>query len=166
MDGTTYTTGASLGSATVAYAGTGTSFSDTGLTDGTIYYYTAYAYTGTAGSEIYHTPVSQIAIPKVREHKRVGMGMSVGCALNSENKPYCWGLDEGNGTDSVSSIPLAMDTELEFLEAHWGPSYACGLAIDGKLYCWGKGEHGNLGNGNTADSSNTSYHRFISGSKR
>lgn len=43
-DGTTYTAGDTVGGATVVQAGTGTTFSDSGLTNNTTYYYYVYAY--------------------------------------------------------------------------------------------------------------------------
>lgn len=44
VDGTTYTAGGTVGGATVVQAGSGTTFSDSGLTINTTYYYYIYAY--------------------------------------------------------------------------------------------------------------------------
>ena len=153
VDGTSYTSGNTIGSATVAYAGTGTSFTDSSLTNDTIYYYRAYAYTGGAGSEVYSPPISTIAIPKPRELSRIGLGVSVGCALSGDNKLYCWGEYAGNGSAANSNIPLAMDTSLEFIETNGGTGMGCALDADGKLYCWGLNNHGNLGDGSLVASS-------------
>ena len=49
VDGTSYTVGATVGDGQVAYVGTGASFSDVGLTGGTIYHYDIYSYTGATG---------------------------------------------------------------------------------------------------------------------
>ena len=49
VDGTSYTVGATLGDGVVAFIGTGTSFSDSGLTGGTLYHYDIYSYTGATG---------------------------------------------------------------------------------------------------------------------
>ena len=44
VDGTTYVANDTIGSATVVYAGTGTNFADTSLTNDTTYYYAIHSY--------------------------------------------------------------------------------------------------------------------------
>ena len=86
------------------------------------------------------------------EHKRVEMGKSVGCALNSENKAYCWGQVKETVHLQIAAY-LCNGYRARISKVTGATTYACGLAIDGKLYCWGEGEHGNLGGSSTADTS-------------
>lgn len=51
--GNTYALNATLGSSTVVSVGTGLTFSQTGLTPGTIYYYAAFSYNGAGGTTNY-----------------------------------------------------------------------------------------------------------------
>lgn len=55
VDATTYTAGTTLGDGTVAYAGTGTSFSISGLTSGTTYYVFVFSYNSGACAIAYNT---------------------------------------------------------------------------------------------------------------
>lgn len=50
VDGTSYTVGANLGNAVVVFAGSGTSFNDTGLTASTTYNYKIYSFNGSSGT--------------------------------------------------------------------------------------------------------------------
>jgi photosystem II stability/assembly factor-like uncharacterized protein len=54
-DGTTYAGGNAIGTSTIAYSGTAAEFTDSGLTEGTIYHYTVYAYNGSGISINYLT---------------------------------------------------------------------------------------------------------------
>lgn len=51
--GYTYTTSATVGDAGVAYVGTSLSFSETGLTPGTVYYYAVFSYNGSGNTTNY-----------------------------------------------------------------------------------------------------------------
>ena len=124
VDSTTYTTGDTLGSSTVVYAGNATSFSETGLTNDTIYHYKISTYSGSAGSEKYYTPITRIAIPKIHSHKRIGTGLTNNCEINSDNQLYCWGQEYGNGTASSSSIPFKNRHRLR-LCSYPGRYYIC-----------------------------------------
>lgn len=53
VDGTTYSAGNTLGDGTVAFSGSGVSFSQTSLSPSTTYYYKIYAYNGSGGTENY-----------------------------------------------------------------------------------------------------------------
>lgn len=55
VDGTTYTAGSTLGDAQVRYSGASTSFTDTGLSPGTQYYYSVFAYNGGSTATNYNT---------------------------------------------------------------------------------------------------------------
>jgi ELWxxDGT repeat protein len=55
VDGTEYTLGVSIGTSTVAYIGSGLSFSETGLIAGETYSYAVFSYNGTTGTYNYLT---------------------------------------------------------------------------------------------------------------
>ncbi|MEJ0029068.1 MAG: fibronectin type III domain-containing protein [Bacteroidota bacterium] len=59
VDATTYVVGSALGSATVVYNGSTTSFVDSGLTPGTLYVYKVFGYNGTATSSNYSFNAAQ-----------------------------------------------------------------------------------------------------------
>ena len=74
VDSTTYTTGDTLGASTVVYAGSATSFSETGLTNDTIYHYKISTYSGSAGSEKYYTPITRMLFLKCVNTKELVQG--------------------------------------------------------------------------------------------
>ncbi len=54
-DGVTYSSGSSIGDGTVAYVGSATNFSESGLSSGIVYFYNVYAYNGNGISTNYNT---------------------------------------------------------------------------------------------------------------
>jgi alpha-tubulin suppressor-like RCC1 family protein len=91
----------------------------------------------------------------------VSAGDGVSCAIES-GKAYCWGYGElgGLGDDRTadSSVPVAVDTSgvlagKALTQITAGTGYACALDSTGAAYCWGNNQNGQLGDGNTADSS-------------
>ncbi len=63
-DGTVYPTGSSLGTSSIAYSGTGSTFNETSLSAGTSYYYTIFAFNGDGGARNYleSTPLTGSAV--------------------------------------------------------------------------------------------------------
>jgi alpha-tubulin suppressor-like RCC1 family protein len=88
-------------------------------------------------------------------------GDSHTCALTSNGKAYCWGLNKdgelGNSTTKNSNIPIEVTTpkdETPVILASISTFYqhTCGLTTSGKAYCWGANEYGQLGNDSTTNS--------------
>ena len=158
VDGTTYVATDTIGSATVMYVGTGTSYADTGLTNDTTYYYAIHSYDG---NNQYSNGVKLFGEPTRHENKqRIALHQYHGCALDHNNAPYCWGENWGypigNGIQTDSSIPLATDTtdagwvgSKEFVHITAGDSTSCGITKDNNLWCWGYNHEGQMGQGNT-----------------
>ena len=80
------------------------------------------------------------------------------CALTTEGKAYCWGLNNqgqlGNNSTTNSRIPVAvqMPAGVSFQSITAGSLHTCALTTEGKAYCWGQGSSGRLGNNSTTDS--------------
>ena len=81
------------------------------------------------------------------------------CAITSEGKAYCWGLNNqgqlGNNSTTNSRIPVAvqMPAGVSFQSITAGSDYTCAITSEGKAYCWGNNEYGQLGNNSTTNSS-------------
>jgi hypothetical protein len=109
VEGTTYAAGNTLGASTVVYAGAGTSFTDTGVTNGTSYWYKIFArdtcINYAAGVETGpHTPAA------------VGETTTVGDGTDPADASRCPGdgaadldaftLQTGAGTDTVTAVQV------------------------------------------------------------
>ena len=64
---------------------------------------------------------------------------------------YCWGGNHigqlGDGSTTLSSIPVAVSGGLSFSGLAAGAAHTCGLTRTGAANCWGNNEEGELGNG-------------------
>ena len=85
---------------------------------------------------------------------QISLGTNFGCALDSANAVYCWGLNTsgqvGNpATGTHFVVPTAV-TSQSTISA--GYTHSC-LIRNGKGYCWGDNSDGELGNNSTASSS-------------
>jgi len=96
--------------------------------------------------------------------KSISTGKYHTCAIASNDKAYCWGLNTnsglGNGNTTRSLIPVAVNTNGELLNKNLktitvGQYFTCVIASDNNAYCWGYGGNGNLGNGSNS-TTNTS----------
>ncbi|MFM7718251.1 MAG: InlB B-repeat-containing protein [Actinomycetota bacterium] len=80
---------------------------------------------------------------------------SFSCALMREGTAWCWGYGAlgqlGNGATASSSVPVpvTMPAQKTFTRIATGLSHACALTYDGLAYCWGSDVNGQLGNGGT-----------------
>jgi alpha-tubulin suppressor-like RCC1 family protein len=91
------------------------------------------------------------------EFVEVSAGGLYSCALTAAGAAYCWGSNTngqfGNGTRTESLVPVAAASGLSLSSISAGSYiHACGLTDSGEAYCWGRNEHGQLGSGNTIDS--------------
>jgi alpha-tubulin suppressor-like RCC1 family protein len=70
-----------------------------------------------------------------------GWGWGTSCALTASGAAYCWGNNWygslGNGTNTDSSVPVAVSGGHTFASITIGTAGACGLTTAGAAYCWG-----------------------------
>ncbi len=94
------------------------------------------------------------AMPSISAGAYLSCGIEAGLA-------YCWGMNGngalGNGSDSNSDVPVAVDTSgvlagKTLTQISAGDSFACALDSSGAAYCWGGNETGELGDGSAASS--------------
>lgn len=89
-----------------------------------------------------------------RDWEHVSAGFDRTCGI-AGGELLCWGNNGagwlGHGGDGLT--PGRVGTDSDWIAVEAGGSASCGMREGGALYCWGWGEHGNLGQGNTASSS-------------
>ncbi len=66
---------------------------------------------------------------------------------------YCWGLPTIGDVTIEDGIPtpVAVDTDLTFVELDAGERHTCGLTEAGTMYCWGQNKLGQLGIGSALE---------------
>ena len=90
--------------------------------------------------------------------RSIAAGYAHTCALTTEGKAYCWGMNQygqlGNNSTTKSSIPVAvqMPAGVSFQSIAAGYTHTCALTATGQAYCWGEGSSGRLGNNSTTSS--------------
>jgi alpha-tubulin suppressor-like RCC1 family protein len=97
------------------------------------------------------TVVMAVAVGDVIESGRISVGERHACAIDSNNKAFCWGADFngqlGNGAITGSQIsPVAVDTTKTWKTINAGESHTCAIDTDNKAFCWGDDFYGQLGN--------------------
>ncbi|MDR1969834.1 MAG: hypothetical protein LBQ11_00600 [Candidatus Nomurabacteria bacterium] len=84
----------------------------------------------------------------------ISVGDSYTCAIASDNKAYCWGLNSdgelGDNSTIRKLIPTAVDTTgalsgKTILSISAGDIHTCAIASDNKAYCWGGNNNGQIG---------------------
>ena len=85
--------------------------------------------------------------------KQVTIGTFHTCAIDSDNKAYCWGYGDGgrlgNGSSGDSNVPSEVKANigggLDFSQITVGYDHTCAISLSGKMYCWGEGARGQGG---------------------
>jgi len=75
------------------------------------------------------------------------------CGRLVDGSLMCWGYNEygqiGDGTSSIITSPVDVDSSENFISVDVGNDYTCGVLINGSLMCWGDNYFGQLGYGGT-----------------
>jgi alpha-tubulin suppressor-like RCC1 family protein len=117
--------------------------------------------TGPAGSHAICAvdPAQPIELPCSTEPRRIvddigfvaiAAGQDHTCALTADGRPYCWGrnvyvpIDFGAG-QGITTRPVAIPTDLRFVDIAAGDNHTCAVTAEGDGYCWGSNHGGQLG---------------------
>ncbi|NLA64565.1 MAG: hypothetical protein GX862_01240 [Leucobacter sp.] len=92
---------------------------------------------------------------------RLAVGISHSVAIGSDGNTYAWGNNFsgglGDGTTTVSSVPVLVDTSgidgVTFTQVAAGNGHSLAIGSDGYTYAWGSGDYGQLGHGAGTSSS-------------
>jgi alpha-tubulin suppressor-like RCC1 family protein len=140
------------------WEGIGVGFSFTcGLEDGGALSCWGLNATGQLGGGAEVGPVADEPVPVVpgKSWKKVAGGDQHACAIDAENRLWCWGSNEwgqlGNGTNTTSDTPVQVGSASDWTDIASGYGHVCGLRGAGALYCWGLNGQGQLGTGNTTN---------------
>ncbi|WP_295396161.1 RCC1 domain-containing protein [uncultured Thiodictyon sp.] len=154
-----------LNGKTLAQVSAGDSYTCALATDGTAacWGYNWYGQLGNGANTDSSVPVA-VDRSGVLNGKTVAQISAMGnhtCALATDVTAACWGANEygqsGNGTNSSSWVPVAVDTSgvlngKTIAQVSAGDTHTCALATDGTAACWGHNLYGQLGNGTITDS--------------
>jgi len=126
----------------------------TGLTNGTTYYFVVTAVNANGES----SESSQVsATPPTITQSRISAGIYSTCALLANGSVGCWGYNGygelGNGSQVDSSTPVQVSGITNAITVATGGNSACAVLADYSVRCWGYNGYGDLGNGSQVDSS-------------
>lgn len=108
-------------------------------------------------------PVDTTGVLSGKTITAISAGGSHTCAVTSEDKVYCWGLNTngqlGDGTNTQSLVPVkVVDTgalgNIHIKSVSSASMHTCALSDVGLAYCWGSNTNGLLGDGNSSGGSN------------
>ena len=115
---------------------------------------------GELGSAVGQVSTSPVSVPGLSNMVRVSAGPENAgthtCALSADGTAYCWGANDtgqlGDGTNTQSTAPVAVQGGHKFAEISAGSKHTCGLTKGGDLWCWGRNFWGALGDDTRNDS--------------
>ena len=90
-----------------------------------------------------------IMIPEFPNITKIVVGGLSSCAINAENRLFCWGRNDfgqlGTGDTENKYIPTTILEDI--IDIDIGFNHACAIRSDKKLFCWGDNSYGQLGDG-------------------
>ena len=101
---------------------------------------------------------SPVLISNVAGASGIGSSYSHTCALLAVGTMKCWGYNvDGELGDGTTSNQLEAPVDVSGLSGVTGVAvghyHTCALVLSASVECWGRNDYGDLGNGQSADSS-------------
>ncbi len=98
---------------------------------------------------------AEVASPKAGAWASVAVGTWHSCGIQQTGTLWCWGPNKsgelGTGRDkSWQFQPVQVGTRTDWVFVMAGHNSGCAIPTGGTLWCWGRGDHGQLGDGQTA----------------
>lgn len=91
-----------------------------------------------------------MAMPAIEGRRTVAAATNHTCAIGADGL-YCWGSDSGeqlgNGSAGDSNVPVAVESDADFVSVVALNTHTCALDSMGALFCWGTNDDGQLGLG-------------------
>ena len=81
------------------------------------------------------------------------------CAILDDSSLQCWGgnsfgqIGDGSSTDRLTMTEVGLDSARTAVSVSSGRDHTCSILDNGELQCWGRNNHGQLGDGSSAQSS-------------
>jgi alpha-tubulin suppressor-like RCC1 family protein len=118
-------------------------------TTGTVYCWGAVWTNRENGLEFTRTQTSPQLVPGAPAMTGVTVGTFTTCGSDVSGFAYCWEANPrgemGTGTETGSTTPQRVATNLEFVQLSAGIVQSCGVVISGAGYCWGDDSFGQIG---------------------
>ncbi len=122
--------------------------------------YNAGGHIGNATTVSSSSPVAvlQGAIPPGVTIKDIDVGASYVCAVGTDDRIYCWGINTGgqlgDGSQTARTTPVqtllgAMPSGGQVIGLSAGSNNTCAIVSGQRAYCWGVGSTGRNGDGTT-----------------
>ena len=100
------------------------------------------------GSDAAQTALATSTVPPF---DFVSTGLTHNCALSTDDRAFCWGLNAfaqlGDGTDTERALPVPVTGGRLFTRIDAGYYSTCAVTPASKAYCWGGNDFGQLGDG-------------------
>jgi alpha-tubulin suppressor-like RCC1 family protein len=95
---------------------------------------------------------SMTPIASAQQWLEVAAGVTHTCAIDSEHRLWCWGLNDNGQLANGGFSTTAQPTPQRVTDEQWqtidvDSAFGCAITLAGRLRCWGYNGHGQLGDG-------------------
>lgn len=100
----------------------------------------------------------RVEAPAGEQITSIGRGFEFTCLTTASGSAYCAGknadgqLGDGTQANSAAMVQVTGVSEHRFDLVAAGFWHACGLTLKGEIYCWGESGYGQMGNGDSPES--------------